>query len=167
MATQCAIQWREPRRLAVGHVLLQGPAHRATHLADIAPMKMRPALLLICLCGSLTCGAQWVLDNNWSEGGRQIGASDRWEVPVALDRTNGSVVMLSAAYDSSGTAEVRWRGFSASNGSPLWTGSGFQGETPVDLRTSFFEDRWFLFSGARGIGYCTVQCLAHPGLSGG
>lgn len=111
-------------------------------------MKMRPALLLICLCGSLTCGAQWVLDNNWSEGGRQIGASDRWEVPVALDRTNGSVVMLSAAYDSSGTAEVRWRGFSASNGSPLWTGSGFQGETPVDLRTSFFEDRWFLFSEA-------------------
>jgi len=111
-------------------------------------MMLRTIFLWCHLALSFAAGAQWMLDDQWGGAGRRIGASDRWEIPVALDHDLTRVHMLSAAYDSTGTTAVRWRAFSKNNGTEVWSGSGFQGETPVDLRTSFSGDRWFLFTEA-------------------
>ena len=112
-------------------------------------MTMRPLTVLFCLGLYLTAGAQWVLDNQWAEGGRYIGSSNRWEVPVAMSHDFTRIHLLSAAYDSSGTPESRWKAFSQASGAQVWSGSGFQGEVPIDLMTSASQDRWFLYTEAQ------------------
>ena len=111
-------------------------------------MMLRVLCLWCQLALSFAAVAQWMLDDQWGGAGRRIGASDLWEIPVALDHDLTRVHMLSAAYDSTGTTAARWRAFSTNNGTEVWSGSGFEGETPVDLRTSFSGDRWFLFTEA-------------------
>ncbi len=100
-------------------------------------------LLFIALLGS----AQWVLDESWGDGGRKMGASDRWEVPVSIDVSSGEVILLSAAYDASGDVIPTWRGFSSS-GSLLWEGDGPDGEHPVGLTHATWQNRWFMLSEA-------------------
>lgn len=112
-------------------------------------MTLRQTLALLCMGCSWAGHAQWVLDGQWNGSGRLIEGSDRWEIPVALDHTSTSLLMLSAAYDSAGTAESRWRAFSQVSGSTLWSNAGFQGEQPVDLKASATAGRWFMFSEAQ------------------
>ena len=111
-------------------------------------MILRVLCVLVGVYGALNAEAQWVLDDTWGGNGRRMALSDRWEVPVAIDHDVSRVHMLSAAFDSTGTPEVRWRAFAQTNGAEVWSGQGFQAETPVDLRTSATADRWFLFTEA-------------------
>ena len=111
-------------------------------------MILRALCVFVGVFGSLNAKAQWVLDDTWGGNGRRMALSDRWEVPVAIDHDVSRVHMLSSAFDSTGTPEARWRAFARTNGAEVWSGQGFQGETPVDLRTSATADRWFLFTEA-------------------